>query len=164
MSTTGRHARYRAPDRLRIAALKDDNSRLGTTPPPTRYRDRRGRGLRGPLLHPALPGWLTRREQFIELVQQVMGEFREKVPEAWTIEFGVEEVPPSDPADWEGHETTLSRSFPRDRRRGLRPRVVLYRLPIIRCNASDQVIPAVYSLLAARTAELLDISPDDLLN
>ncbi len=163
MSTTGRRTRYRASDRLRIAALKDDDSRLGTDPPETRYRDRRGRGLRGPLYHPALPGWLTRREQFIELVQQIMSEFGERVPEVETIEFGVEEVPPSDPADWEGHETTLSRSFPRDRRRGLRPRVVLYRLPIVRCNPTNQVVPAVYSLLAARTAELLGISPDDLL-
>lgn len=164
MSTPNRRTRFRVGDRLRIAALEDDTSRLGTNPPESRYQDRHGRGLRGPLYHPALPGWLTRREQFVELIQQIVDELCEKVPEAEEIEFGVEEVPPSDPADWEEHEATLSRSFPRDRRRGLRPRVVLYRLPIVRCNPGNQAIQVVYSLMAARTAELLGISPDELLD
>lgn len=163
MSSSGRRTRFRVSDRLRLAAFEEDSSRIGTPPPQSRSKNRHGRGSRGPTLHPVLPGWLTRREQFFELVQQVMNEFSEKVPEVAEVEFGVEEVPPSDPADWESRDVTLSRAFPRDRKLGLKPRVVLYRLPIVRRNPPSHVVPAVYSLLAARTAELLGISPDDLL-
>src|SRR5699024_12822254 len=65
-----------------------------------RRRDRHGRGLRGPRLPPTLPGWRTRAEQFDELVLAVVERLERQVgAELDGVEFAVEAVPPSDPAD-----------------------------------------------------------------
>lgn len=163
MTSARRRNTFRSNDRLRRAAANSTSTRIGSEPPTTRYRDRHGRGARSPILHPAVPGWATRREQFVELVHQVLREFQERVPEVAEIEFGVEEVPPSAPADWESHELTMARAFPRDRTRGLPGRIVLYRLPILQRNPGDLLDLAVYSLMAERICELTGADPDDLL-
>ena len=44
---------------------------LPESSPRKRRRDRHGRGLRGPLLPPTLPGWRTRAERFDELMSEL---------------------------------------------------------------------------------------------
>ena len=64
-------------------------------------RDPHGRGPRGPLLFPGTPGWQSRRERFDQLVADVVDDFQARWPAVSTIEVGIEDVPPSDPAPWE---------------------------------------------------------------
>mgnify|MGYP006915348463 CR=1 FL=1 len=151
------------PDKVRAAAARKAGNRTGSVPSFPRHQNRHGRGDRGTLLFPALPAWRTRREQFYELVQEALDHFVFRCPEVATIEFGIEEVPPSDPAEWESHDQVLARAFPRDRRRGLADRVVIYRLPVVQRAGRGQVAAAVYTLLAQRISELLEITPEELL-
>jgi len=51
-----------------------------------------------------------------DLVSELIGRW----PQVATIEFAVEDVPPSNPAAWESHNVVVARIFPADRRRGLR--------------------------------------------
>lgn len=125
-------------------------------------RDRHGRGPRGPLFFPGTPAWRTRREAFDELVASLIVELTRRWPAVSTIEFGTEDVPPSDPAPWESHSQVLARVFPADRHRGLPDRIVLYRLPIVlRSDAAD--IPDVTRrILVERISHILTIPPDEL--
>lgn len=126
-------------------------------------RDRHDRGLRGPLLYPGLPAWRSRRERFDDLVADLVDEFTQRWPAVSTIEFGVEDVPPSDPAPWESHSAVMARVFPADRRRGLSDRIVVYRLPILqRCSSEAAAADLTRSLLIDRISHLLVIPPDEL--
>ncbi len=153
---------FRTNDRLRFSARTTDLNRLDSTPSPSRRRDSHGRGSRGPLLHPAVPAWLTRRERFVALVAQTALRFQEKFPQTEQIEFGVEEVPPSDPSSLESFDVSLARGFPKDRRRGLADRVVLYRLPIERATRGVDPTTLIVGLMADRTSDLTGIAPEDL--
>ncbi|MFC7580162.1 metallopeptidase family protein [Schaalia naturae] len=126
-------------------------------------RDPHGRGLRGPLLDPGLPGWRSRRERFDELVADLVDEFSQRWPAVSSIEFGIEDVPPSDPAPWETHSAVMARIFPADRRRGLADRIVVYRLPILQRSPSEAgAEDLTRRLLADRISHVLVIPPDEL--
>ncbi len=163
MTSSQDSAGFYGTDRMRAAALEKAGTRLGTTPPTHRRHDRHGRGVRGPVFFPSLPAWRTRREDFYLLAQDAITVLSSRCPAVETIEFGVEEVPPSDPADWESSDVSLARTFPRDPRRGLKDRIVLYRLPILQRASTDTVPAAVITILAHRISEVLDVSPQDLL-
>ena len=77
-----------------------DPSRRAPAPAPAsaHRRDRHGRGLRGPLVPPHLPAWRTRAERFDELVVAAADDLARHCPQVGSIQFAVEEVPPSDPA------------------------------------------------------------------
>ncbi|MDC4232664.1 metallopeptidase family protein [Actinomyces sp. B33] len=133
------------------------------TPLPARpRRDRHGRGPRGPLFFPGTPARRTRREAFDESVASLIAELTRMWPEVATIEFATEDVPPSDPAAWESHSSVLARIFPADRRRGLRDRIVVYRLPIVLRSAPEEVEDVVRRVVADRVSHLLVIPPDEL--
>ncbi len=129
-----------------------------------RRRDRRGRGLRGPLLPPTLPGWRTRSEEFDDALLGAV----EKLEKRWgrrlsSVEFGVEEVPPSDPRPWEHDAIALGRYFPADPPAGLPDRIVLYRRPIqSRCDDSAEVTLLVEEVVREQVAHLLGRDPEDL--
>ncbi len=126
-------------------------------------RDPHGRGLRGPLLNPGLPAWRSRREEFDDLVAALVDDFAQHWPAVSTIEFGIEDVPPSDPAPWESHSAVMARVFPADRRRGLTDRIVIYRLPILqRCPSNAAAADLTRRLIADRISHVLAIPPDDL--
>ena len=161
MATAGKGRPFQVQDQVRKAAYQNGLSRSRPAPQ-TRAKNRHGRGARGPLLHPVLPGWTTREESFAALVDEVVAQFQAACEEVQAIEYGVEDVPPSPPAEWEDRSVSLSRAFPRDWKRGLSPRVVLYRLPIERATRLRDRQSLVVALLAERTAELLRISPEDL--
>ena len=58
--------------------------------PRKRRRDRHGRGSRGPLLPPTLPGWRTRAERFDELMLSAVQRLERHVgPELDGVEFAV---------------------------------------------------------------------------
>lgn len=127
-----------------------------------RRRDRHGRG-QGKLVFPALPVWRTRREQFDKMITSIVAHMQGHCPAVGSIEFAVEEVPPSDPAPWEDHDVALARVFPRDRARGLADRIVVYRQPVSsRCERQD--LPQfLHLLLAERVSQILDVDPEELL-
>ncbi len=128
-----------------------------------RRKDRHGRQQHTPISFPALPIWRTRREQFDQMVLNVINNYGEKFPEVHKIEFGVEEVPPSEPAPWEEHSVALARIFPRDRSRGLRHRIVIYRRGVLqRCKGSS-CQDFLFLLLADRISQLLEVEPEELL-
>lgn len=62
---------------------------------PTQPRDRRGRGLRSPLLPDQLPGFRTRAEMFDQAVLDAVADLEDRWPGRLSaIEFAVDEVPP----------------------------------------------------------------------
>src|SRR5690606_13984017 len=129
-----------------------------------RRRDRRGRGLRGPLLPPTLPAWRTRSEEVDDAVLTAV----ERLEKRWgrglsSVEFGVEEVPPSDPSPWERDAIALGRYFPADAPAGLPDRIVLYRRPIqSRCEDSTEVAMLVEEVVREQVAHMLGRDPEDL--
>ncbi|WP_231367350.1 metallopeptidase family protein [Schaalia sp. ZJ405] len=125
-------------------------------------RDRHGRGARGPRLFPGLPAWRTRRQSFDALVASIIADFTRRWPAVASVEFATEEVPPSDPAPWDSRSVVLAQVFPMDRRRGLKDRIVIYRLPImLRCTTQD-VAQLTRAVIADRLARVLAIPPDEL--
>ena len=122
-------------------------------------RDRHGRGLRR-TLHPlGSPGAVSRGEIFDELVWQGAERLEARWGKEWgKVDFGTEDVPPSDPSPWEPG-VPLGRLFPADL--GQTARIILYRRPIEqRCEPQD--LPAmVRDVLAEHVGFLLGKSPED---
>ncbi|MFV0252352.1 MAG: metallopeptidase family protein [Beutenbergiaceae bacterium] len=143
---------------LDIAAVRIPSRRGGRT------RDRHGRGLRGPLLPPLLPGARTRAQQFDDVLLAVVERLEHRVGKAVSgVEFAVEEVPPSAPAPWERGAVPLGRYFPADAAAGLPHRVVLYRRPIVgRARGDDELSMLVRDVLVEQIAHLLGRAPEDI--
>ncbi|WP_115726967.1 metallopeptidase family protein [Actinomyces culturomici] len=125
-------------------------------------RDRHGRGPRGPLFFPGTPAWRTRRETFDEIVADEVLALTKRWPAVASIEFATEDVPPSDPAPWEDHSEVIARVFHADRRRGLRDRIVVYRLPIVLRSGEDDIADVVHRVLVERISHVLAIPPDEI--
>ncbi len=121
-----------------------------------RSRDRRGRGLRGPLLPSGLPAARSRAAQFDDLVLDAV----ERVSRRWgsallEVEVAVEDVPPA-AAD----EVSLSRAEPATADRP--PRIVVHRRPVeARAAGARAREDLVHDAVVDAVADLLGISPDD---
>lgn len=127
-----------------------------------RRRDRRGRGVRGPLIPAALPAARTRAQRFDDIVLAVV----ERIERSWEqelrgTEFAVEDVPPSEPAPWESTGVPLGRCFASDS--GRAARIVVYRRPIetramdandLEGLTRDIVVEQVAHLLGRRAEEI----------
>lgn len=125
-------------------------------------RDRHGRGLRGPVLSPMLPGWRTRSESFDLLVARAAARLVKLNPGLRDVQFGVEEVPPSDPAVWEGRAVAVGRYFPLDRSVGAPARIVVYRRPLLtRALGTSDLVFLVRTVLAEQAAEALGRRPGE---
>lgn len=129
-----------------------------------RRRDRHGRGLRGPLLPPALPGARSRTEQFDDVVLSVVDRLERRLGrELDGVEFAVEDVPPSAPAPWEQGAVPLGRYFPADGAAGLTHRIVVYRRPVLgRTEGADDVASLVRDVLVEQIAHMLGREPEDI--
>jgi predicted Zn-dependent protease with MMP-like domain len=134
----------------------------GSRPPGgrRRRRDRRGRGLRGPLLPANVPAWRSRAARFDDLVLDAV----ELLEQRWSgelegVEFAVEDVPPSDPAPWEHGEVPLGRFFPAQGE--LPPRVVVYRRPVeTRATEPREVAALTHDVVVEQVAHLLGLTPE----
>ena len=125
-------------------------------------RDRHGRRPRFAPFFPGTPAWKTRRERFDALVATLVADLTQRWPAVASLEFATEDVPPSDPAVWEDHSLVVGRIFPADRRRGLRDRIVLYRLPLMLRVPSQELYAATRRVLIDRIAQVLIIPPDEI--
>jgi predicted Zn-dependent protease with MMP-like domain len=123
-------------------------------------RDRRGRGLRGPLAPPQLPISRSRSDRFDDMVLDAV----ERLESRWAeqldgVEFAVEEVPPNDAALWSDDPVPLSKLFPASG--VLPPRVVLYRRPVeARAATREELRALVYDIVVEEVAELFGLEPD----
>lgn len=123
-------------------------------------RDRRGRGLRGPLIPRGLPAWRSRSDAFDELVLDAV----EVLERRWAkeldgVEFGVEDVPPSDPSPWEHGDIPLGRFFPAEGERP--PRIVVYRRPVeTRAHDQHEIAALAQDVVIEQVAHLLGMPPD----
>jgi predicted Zn-dependent protease with MMP-like domain len=131
---------------------------------PAHRRDRHGRGLRGPLIPPSLPGWRTRGDRFDDLVLRCV----RRIERRWAklldgVEFAVEEVPPSDPAPWEHRTVALGRYFPADPAAGLTHRIVIYRRPVLaRAEDEEEMELVVRAVLVDQVAGMLGRAPEEI--
>ncbi|GAA2516169.1 metallopeptidase family protein [Rarobacter incanus] len=125
-------------------------------------RDRRGRGIRGPLIPPALPAYRTRAERFDDTVVAVVTDIERRwSKELRRTEFAVEDVPASDPAPWESQGVPLARLFPAEP--GQAARIVLYRRPIeTRAPNRHDLADIVRALVVEQVAVLLGVAPCDI--
>ncbi|MFD7022221.1 metallopeptidase family protein [Promicromonospora sukumoe] len=127
-----------------------------------RRRDRRGRGLRGPMLPPGAPAHRTRAQRFDDLVLDVV----EDLDRTWAThlrgtEFAVEDVPPSDPAPWEDGGVLLGRFFPAEA--GRPGRVVVYRRPVeVRAVDLEDLADLVRDVVVEQVAHLLARTPEEI--
>ena len=127
-----------------------------------RRRDRRGRGLRGPLVPARLPGARNRAERFDDLVLDAV----ERLERRWRaemepLEFAVEDVPPADPTPWESDDVPLGRFFPATR--GLPSRVVVYRRPVeTRSGDEGELGELVQQVVVEQVAHALGVEPERL--
>ncbi|WP_322645537.1 metallopeptidase family protein [Oerskovia flava] len=127
-----------------------------------RRRDRRGRGIRGPLLPPSAPANRTRAERFDEHVLAAV----EKLERTWGralrgTEFAVEDVPPSDPAPWEDAGVPLGRFFPAEA--GQPARIVVYRRPVEqRALDAEDTSDLVRDVVVEQVGHMLGRSPEEI--
>jgi predicted Zn-dependent protease with MMP-like domain len=121
-----------------------------------RSRDRRGRGLRGPLLPAGLPAARSRADQFDDLVLDAV----ERVSRRWgsalqEVEVAVEDVPPA-----ASDEVSLSRAEPATADRPAR--IVVHRRPVeARASGARAREDLVHDAVVDAVADLLGMSPDD---
>jgi predicted Zn-dependent protease with MMP-like domain len=133
---------------------------LTTAAPRRRTRDRRGRGMRGPGVMPAVPGTpalKTKRQRFDQLVLDVVTPLDEKWHQhLGLVEYAVEDAPML-PDDW-GDETVPLSSLVRGK--GQEPtRLVLFRRPIEhRATNRDELEAMVHTVVVEQLAELLGIT------
>jgi len=147
-------------DLLRLAAIRSGDTSGEAVRP--RRRDRRGRGLRGPMFPPGTPAHRTRAQRFDDFVLDVV----EDLDRTWAVqlrgtEFAVEDVPPSDPAPWEDNGVPLGRFFPAEA--GRPGRVVVYRRPVeVRALDREDLADLVRDVVVEQVAHMLARTPEEI--
>jgi predicted Zn-dependent protease with MMP-like domain len=138
-----------------------------------RHRDRRGRGLRGPLAPAELPVTRSRSEQFDELVLDAVERLERRwAEELRSVELAVEDVPPEGAGGpgggapgagaagrSAGRPVPMGRAYPA--RAGRPARVVVYRRPIeARAGGQRALARLVHDVVVEQVADLLGTEPD----
>lgn len=130
-----------------------------------RHRNRHGRGLRGDMMPPGLPGSRTRAERFEDLV----AESAERLEVLWgqpiaAMLFSVELLPREKSLDYSeasGRPVPLGRALGASPRRAAR--VVIYRRPVEQLAGPDVLLPELVHLaVVEQVAELLARSPEEI--
>lgn len=136
---------------------RDDAARRGSR---IRRRDRRGRGIRGPLAPSALPISRTRAEVFDDLVLDAV----ETLERRWHdqlehVQFAVEDVPPAAILGRDAAEPVpLGACVPQAP--GTPAQVVVYRRPIeARAAGLDETADLVHDVVVEQVADLLGLDP-----
>lgn len=106
------------------------------------------------------PGYATRADVFASHVRDAAERLDRRWGKRWgKLEFGIETVPPSDPAPWE-QGVALGRLFPAEL--GQPARIVLYRRPL-ELRASEEELPAlIRDVVAENVAHLLGRRPEEI--
>lgn len=140
--------------------LEQESEGTDEAGPQSRRRDRRGRGVRGPLLPAELPASRTRSQRFDGLVLDAVARLEPRWGEALAeVDVAVELVPPSDPSPWEDDVAPLGRVFPAEG--GRRARLVVYRRPV-EARADDDLPRLVHEVVVEQVASLLSRPPEDI--
>jgi predicted Zn-dependent protease with MMP-like domain len=136
-----------------------------TSPRPTRRRDRRGRGLRGPLAPPAVPLSESPSQRFdgivLDAVEHVEARWRNELS---TLDFAVEEVPPLDVTgpvedEIESAGVPLARLFAASD--GHPARLVVYRRPLeLRAIDRDDLEDLIHDIVVEEVARFLGLDPE----
>lgn len=125
-------------------------------PDRVRRRDRRGRGIRGPLVPADLPVFRSRAQAFDDLVLDAV----ERLERLWSrelanVDFLVEDVPPVPP---------MADMIPFSRLEtdpNGRARIVVYRRPVeIRTKDPDEMAFLVHETVVEEVANLLGLEPE----
>ncbi len=128
-----------------------------------RRRNRHGRGLRGELMLPTLPGYRTRSERFDELVL----DSAQRLHDIWGktldgVRFAVDEIPPgleqlvaeSAPAPMGSYEPATAEEG---------PIITIYRRVVEQaCSSRDELQDLVHDVVVEHTAEMLGVAPETL--
>jgi predicted Zn-dependent protease with MMP-like domain len=115
--------------------------------------------LRRPLFPPSSPGYRSRAEIFDDLVLDASERLAHLWASEWgRVDFGVEDVPPSEPSPWE-RGVPLGRLFPGEY--GSPTRIVLYRRPIEQRASPEELAGMVRDILAEHVAHHLNKRPDE---
>jgi len=111
---------------------------------------------------PPVPAMTTRAEQFDELVLDVASRMEHHAgPALGTVEFAVEDVPPSDPAPWESSDVPLGRLFAAQGK--IPARIVVYRRPVeTRTNDARELAALINDVVVEQVASLLGVDPREL--
>lgn len=110
-----------------------------------------------------MPAALSRRDRFEDAVLDCV----ELLEQSWEkelrgVEFGIEEVPPSDPAPWE-RGVPLGRAFASDVVAGLPARIVLYRRVVeARADSAEDMRALVRAVVVEQVAEMLGRAPEEI--
>ncbi|WP_150252009.1 metallopeptidase family protein [Nocardiopsis deserti] len=124
-----------------------------------RRRDRRGRGIRGPLVPSDLPVFRSRAQAFDDLVLDAV----ERLERLWArelanVDFLVEDVPPVPP------HGPLTEAIPFSRLEtdpSGRARIVVYRRPVeIRTKDPEETALLVHETVVEEVANLLGVEPE----
>lgn len=160
--TPGHH-----PHEVRVLDLGGELKWKVSTAPRSRRaevrRDRHGRGFGGVLVPAMLPRYRTRRESFDDLVIQEVRALVVVCPDLANIQYGVEDVPPSDPAPWEQESVVLGRGFGSDPAHGLPPQVVVYRRPLEqRARSFTELREMIHAVVLEESSQLIGKQPEDI--
>jgi predicted Zn-dependent protease with MMP-like domain len=128
-----------------------------------RRRNRHGRGLRGELMLPTLPGYRTRSDLFDDLVL----DSAQRLHDIWGktldgVRFAVEEIPP-------GLETLVAERTPAPMGAytpatpAEGPVITLYRRVVEQvCGSREELQDLVHDVVVEHTAEMLGVPPESL--
>lgn len=126
-----------------------------------RRRNRHGRGLRGELLLPALPGSHTRAEKFDELVM----DSAERLGDLWgkameDVQFVVEDIPGSlEELVAKGERPPLGSH--RTASPGGHATITVYRRPIEQlADSADELRDIVHEIIIEEAADILHVAPE----
>jgi len=128
-----------------------------------RRRNRHGRGLRGELTLPTLPGYRTRSDRFDDLVL----DSAQRLHDIWGkpldgVRFAVDEIPPGLEALVAGHIAAPMGAYtPATAEDG--PVITLYRRVVEQaCGNREELQDLVHDVVVEHTAEMLGVPPESL--
>ncbi|WP_420180518.1 metallopeptidase family protein [Paenarthrobacter sp. TA1.8] len=128
-----------------------------------RRRNRHGRGLRGELMLPNLPGFRTRSERFDDMVL----DSAERLQDMWGkqldgVLFAVDEIPPNlEQLVATGNTAPMGSYIPGGR--GEAPMITVYRRVVEQGAATrEELQDLVHDVVVEYTAEMLGVPPETL--
>lgn len=129
----------------------------------TRRRNRHGRGLRGELMLPTLPGFRTRQERFDELVM----DSAQRLHDMWGktldgVRFAVDEIPANlEELVAAGQPAPMGAYIPAGQTDG--PLITVYRRVVEHaCDTREELQDLVHDVVIEHTAEMLGVAPETL--